>query len=61
MTNQQKESQNKEEGYEVDRKVIRGLVKKALKEVEEFMLSREVCRERGLRKKKQRKSNILTG
>lgn len=34
MTNQQKESQNKQEGYEVDRKVISGLVKKALNEVE---------------------------
>lgn len=34
MTNQQKESQNKQEGYEVDRKVISGLIKKALNEVE---------------------------
>jgi len=34
MTNQQKESQNKQEGYEVDRKVISGLVKKALNQVE---------------------------
>ncbi len=34
MNNQQKESQNKEEGYEVDRKVISGLIKKALNEVE---------------------------
>jgi len=34
MTNQQKESQNKQEGYEVDRKVISGLIKKALNQVE---------------------------
>ncbi len=34
MTNQQKESQNKKEGYEVDKKVISGLIKKALDEVE---------------------------
>ncbi len=34
MTNQQKESQNKQEGYEVDRKVISGLIKKALNGVE---------------------------
>lgn len=34
MTNRQKESQNKEEGYQVDRKVISGLIKKALNEVE---------------------------
>jgi len=34
MTNQQEESQNKQEGYEVDRKVISGLIKKALNEVE---------------------------
>ena len=34
MTNQQKESQNKQEDYEVDRKVISGLIKKALNEVE---------------------------
>jgi len=34
MTNQQEESQNKEEVYEVDKKVISGLIKKALKEVE---------------------------
>ncbi len=34
MTDQQKESQNKEEGYEVDRKVISGIIKKALNEVE---------------------------
>ncbi len=34
MTDQQKESQNKEEGYEVDRKVIGGIIKKALNEVE---------------------------
>lgn len=34
MTNKQKESQNKEEGYEVDKKVISGLIKKALNKVE---------------------------
>lgn len=34
MTNQQKESQNKEEGYQVDKKVISGLIRKALNEVE---------------------------
>lgn len=34
MTNQEKESQNKQEGYEVDRKVIIGLIKKALNQVE---------------------------
>ena len=34
MTDQQKESQNKQEGYEVDRKVISEFVKKAVNEVE---------------------------
>lgn len=34
MTSWKKESQKKEEGYEVDRKVISGLIKKALNEVE---------------------------
>ena len=34
MTDQEKESQKKEEDYEVDKKVISGLIKKALNEVE---------------------------
>ena len=34
MTSQQKQSQNKQEGYEVDRKVISGLIKKDLNQVE---------------------------
>ncbi len=47
MTNQEKGNQNKEEGYEVDRKVISGLIKKALNEVEGvYAVKRSLWREK---------------